>query len=73
MITSINGDAVRDSDDLIDELRALEGQDVTIGILRDKKESTVKATLEARPRQAGAGLPRPIRLAIRPEPVGLVT
>ena len=50
VITSINGDAVRDSDDLIDELRALEGQDVTIGILRDKKESTVKATLEARPR-----------------------
>ena len=50
VITSINGDAVRDSDDLIDEVRALEGQDVTIGILRNKKESTVKATLEARPR-----------------------
>jgi serine protease Do len=50
VITSINGDAVRDSEDVIDELRAVEGQDVTIGILRDKKESSVKATLEARPR-----------------------
>ena len=52
VITSIDGDAVRDSDDLIDELRDVEGQDVTIGILRDKKESSVKATLEARPRPA---------------------
>ena len=50
VITSINGDAVRDSEDVIDELRAVEGQDVTIGILREKKESSVKATLEARPR-----------------------
>jgi hypothetical protein len=31
-------------------LRDVEGQDVTIGILRDKKESSVKATLESRPR-----------------------
>ena len=50
VITSINGDAVRDSEDVIDELRAVEGQDLTIGILREKKESSVKATLEARPR-----------------------
>jgi S1-C subfamily serine protease len=50
VITSLNGGAVRDSDDLIDGLRDVEGQDVTIGILRDKKESSVKATLESRPR-----------------------
>ena len=50
VITSINGTAVRDTDDLIDELRGVEGQEVTIGILRDKKASSLKATLEERPR-----------------------
>jgi S1-C subfamily serine protease len=50
VITSINGMAVRDTDDLIDELRGVEGQEVTIGILRDKKASSLKATLEERPR-----------------------
>lgn len=47
VITSVNGDRVRDSDDLIDELRGTEKGDVTIGIIRDKKESTLKATIEA--------------------------
>jgi len=46
VIVSINGDRVRDYDDLIDELRSVEGTDVTIGIVRDKKESTVKATIQ---------------------------
>lgn len=50
VIVSINGDRVRHADDLIDELRAAEGQDVTIGIVRDKKESTLKATIEESPR-----------------------
>jgi S1-C subfamily serine protease len=50
VITSIDGDRVRRSEDLIDDLREKEG-DVTVGILRDKQESSVKATLEpARPR-----------------------
>jgi serine protease Do len=55
VITSINGDRVRRTDELFDELRDKEGE-VTIGILRDKKESTLKATLEAstpRPRRPG--------------------
>jgi serine protease Do len=46
VITSINGDAVRDTDDLIDELRDKSGE-ITVGILRDKKESSVQATLES--------------------------
>jgi S1-C subfamily serine protease len=46
VITSINGDRVRDTDDLIDELRSVEGGEVTIGIVRDKKETSVKATIE---------------------------
>jgi serine protease Do len=47
VITSINGDRVRGTDDLIDELRGVDGGEVTIGILRDKKASSVKATIEA--------------------------
>ena len=52
IITSLNGGRVRDTDDLVDELRDKEG-DVTVGILRDKKESTVKATLENTPPRRG--------------------
>jgi serine protease Do len=46
VITSLNGDRVRDSSDLIEELRAVDKGAVTVGILRDKKESMVKATVE---------------------------
>jgi serine protease Do len=45
VITSINGDKVRGTDELIDELRDATGE-VTIGIVRDKKASTLKATIE---------------------------
>jgi serine protease Do len=48
VITSVNGDAVRDSADLIDELRDKTGE-ITVGIIREKKESTFKATLEDNP------------------------
>jgi membrane-associated protease RseP (regulator of RpoE activity) len=48
VIVSINGRSVGDSDDLIQELEDLDGE-VTIVVLRDKKEMTLKATLE-RPR-----------------------
>jgi serine protease Do len=57
IITSINGDRVRGSDDLIDELRDVDGGEVTIGIVRDKKASSLKATIEA---------PRPTRRPGRP-------
>ena len=48
VITSINGRSVDDSDDLIRELDDMTGE-VTIVVLRDRKELTLKATLE-RPR-----------------------
>lgn len=51
VITSINGDRVRHTDDLVDELRAVDGKEVTIGIVRDKKESTLTATIEESPRR----------------------
>lgn len=50
VITSINGDRVDSREDLVRGLREAgdrrESVDVTIGIVRDKKESTVKATIE---------------------------
>ena len=44
VITSINGRQVSDADDLTRELRNLTGE-VTIVLLRDKKELTLKATI----------------------------
>jgi len=49
VITSINGRAVTDSDDLMRELRALRGE-ITILVLRDRKEVTLKATLIDEPK-----------------------
>ena len=57
VITSINGDRVRDYNDLVDHLRDKTG-DVSVGIVRDKKESTVTATIAPRERR------RPARPAI---------
>jgi S1-C subfamily serine protease len=57
VITSINGDRVRDTGDLVDELRDAEGE-VTVGIVRDKKESTVKTTIESEPARR-RGMRRP--------------
>ncbi len=57
VITSIDGERVRDYDDLVDRLRDKSG-DVTLGIVRDKKQSTVKATIEA-PQPRARRLPRP--------------
>ena len=48
VITSVNGDRVRRTDDLVDELRDRNGE-ITLGIVRDKQESSVKATIEERP------------------------
>lgn len=45
VITSVDGDKVRNTNDLVDELRDKEGA-VTLGIVRDKKETSVKATIE---------------------------
>ena len=46
VITSINGRAVRSRGDLIQELRDAASEEITIGIVRDKKESTVTAKVE---------------------------
>jgi S1-C subfamily serine protease len=54
VITSINGDRITSTADLIQSLRRAESEDVTIGIVREKKEQTLKAKIEPRrlPRNA---------------------
>lgn len=52
VIVSVNGDRVREADDLVDELRDTPGGEIALGIVRDKKESTVTATIESTPRPA---------------------
>jgi S1-C subfamily serine protease len=47
VITSINGDRITSREDLVRGLREATSEDVTIGIVRDKKESTLKATIES--------------------------
>jgi serine protease Do len=57
VITSVNGDRVRSRDDLVRGLRdAREGEEVTVGIVRDKKETSVKAKIDA-PRRTLRGRP----------------
>jgi serine protease Do len=58
VITSINGAAVRSRQDLLRALHdAPESDEVTIGIVRDKMESTVRAKVEAPPRRSPRGRP----------------
>jgi serine protease Do len=59
VITSIDGDRVRDYDDLLRELRDKTG-DVTVGIVRDKKETTLKTTIEPPARPAARRPARPV-------------
>jgi serine protease Do len=54
VITTINGRHITDSDDLVRELDDLTGE-VTIVLLRDKKEMTLKATIERRDTTPRAG------------------
>jgi len=57
VITAINGQSVRSREDLLRGLReAPDSDEVTIGIVRDKKDSAVKAKLEA-PRRTSRGRP----------------
>jgi serine protease Do len=58
VITSVNGSAVHSREDLIHALRQAENEELTIGIVRDRKESTVKAKIEA-PRRSARGA-RPV-------------
>jgi serine protease Do len=63
VITSINGDPVRDAGAVASELWQASGDEVTIGYLRDRKAATTKATLET---QGGAEGKREPRRQVRP-------
>jgi S1-C subfamily serine protease len=59
VITSINGKRVNDADDLVSELDDVTGA-VTIVVMRDKKELTLKATIEE-PKASSPQGPQTIR------------
>jgi serine protease Do len=46
VITSVNGEPVKSRGDLVRVLRRADDQDVTIGVVRERKEMSVKAKLE---------------------------
>jgi serine protease Do len=48
VITTVNGNKVQDAGDVVREVSESKSDEVTIGLLRDKKETTVKATLPSR-------------------------
>lgn len=48
VITSVNGERVRDAESLSREIGDMTGTELSIGIVRDKKETTLKATIESR-------------------------
>ena len=47
VITSVNGERVTSRADLVSALRRADNEEVTVGIVRDKKETSVKAKIEA--------------------------
>ena len=57
VITSINGSQVSNREDLVRELRNATSEDVQIGIVRDKKESSVTAKVEPLTRRTPRGRP----------------
>ncbi len=61
VLTSINGRSIESPDDLLGELaRARPGDSLTLNIVRDKKASTLKATLPERPTGRSVIRARPI-------------
>jgi serine protease Do len=48
VITSVNGGRVRDAESLSREIGDATGTELSIGVVRDKKETTLKATIESR-------------------------
>ena len=65
VITSVNGDPVRDAGSVASELSQVSGDEVTIGYLRDRKAATAKAALEPRGASDGGGAQRG-RRPVRP-------
>jgi serine protease Do len=57
VITSINGSQVSNREDLLRRLRSATSEDVQIGIVRDKKESSVTAKVEPPTRRTPRGRP----------------
>ena len=61
VIVSVNGDRVDDASSLVAELDSVSGE-ITLGVVRDKKEITLKATIEPRSTTPRAGSRRGLHL-----------
>lgn len=57
VITSINGDRITSREDLVRGLRDATNEEMTIGIVRDKNESTLRAKIEPSARRTMRGRP----------------
>lgn len=66
VITSVNGQRVQDPRDVTRQLAGASGNEVSLGIVRDKKETTVKATVE--PMRQPAAPHRQVRPAVSGRP-----
>jgi serine protease Do len=67
VITTVNGRSIASSSDLVRELRAVSGDGgVTLGVVRDKKSSTVAAKIDVQPDRRS----RPERPPRRVRPIG---
>lgn len=66
VITTINGDRVLNAGDVIDEIARTTGAELTIGIVRDRKASTVKATIEPRTPPVRTPPRQPAGFVVRP-------
>jgi serine protease Do len=64
VITSINGERVRDADQMVDTMRDVREGEVTVDYLRDKKSGSTKATIE--PRESRPRTPEKPGRAVRP-------
>jgi serine protease Do len=64
VITSINGERVRDADQVVDAVRELREGDLTIDYLRDKKSASTTATIA--PRETRPSRPTEPRRPVRP-------
>jgi serine protease Do len=63
VITAVDGETVRDADDLAQRVGRATGDNLSVGYLRDKTSATATVTLEPRTPRAG---PRDQRRPVRP-------
>lgn len=65
VILRVGGDRIDDAGDIHDAIRDKAGKDVDVNVIRNRKEMTLKATLDAESEGSHSALPRGLREQIR--------